>query len=168
MRPAVLLFFLLPVITAQARLDETIQEIETRYGKPLKGVNAESPATVAGVYEKNGFRITVGFYQNRAYYEKFQKVDPKKANSFLEISDTERSALLKANCKGCNWVGNVLEKRLLLEGRTVYETTYNRSDGLATSTYDTDSKTLVVRSLQVELQKQADEKKRQQENLKGF
>jgi hypothetical protein len=37
--------FLLSTLTAHARLDETAQEIEARYGKPLKGVKAESPAS---------------------------------------------------------------------------------------------------------------------------
>jgi hypothetical protein len=164
----ILLLLLLSAATALGRLEETVQEIETRYGKALKGVVPESPATVAGLYEKNGFRITVGFFQNKVYYEKFQKIDPEKANSFLEISNMERESLLKANCKGCDWVGTVLEKHMILENRIVYETTSIRSDGLARATYDTDSRILVVRSLQVEKQQEVDEKKREQENLKGF
>jgi hypothetical protein len=58
---------------------------------------------------------------------------------------------------------------------TVYETTYDRSDGLAKATYDSRSRILAVRSLQVEKQVQEDEKrrqeeeaKRQRETLKGF
>lgn len=170
MRPAILLCFLLSAATAQARLDETVKEIDARYGKPLKGLTPESPATVAGLYQKNGFLITVGFYQNKAYYEKFQKIDPKKPNSFLVISDIERESLLKANCKGCDWVGHNTEEPSFDAGHlgSIVKTTYDRSDGLAHADYDNHSMILVVRSLAVEKQKEANEKKRQQENLKGF
>jgi hypothetical protein len=170
MRRAILFCLLLSAATAQARLDETVKDIETRYGKPLQGVKAESPATVAGLYVKNGFRVTVGFYQNKVYYEKFQKLDPKKPNSYLEINDTERESLLKANCKGCDWVGHNAEEPSFDGGHfgSIVKTTYDRSDGLAHANYDNHSMILVVRSLVYEKQKEADEKRRQQENLKGF
>jgi hypothetical protein len=180
MRPAILLCLLLSAATAQARLDESVQEIAARYGKPLKGVIAESPATVAGLYEKNGFRIVVGFYQDKDCYEKLQKIDPKKPNSFLQIEEEERIALLKANCKGCDWVEqprvkdttpDTTDKRgmgIFLSTVEVTHYTYNRSDGNATATYDDHSKVFTFRSLQAQKQKEAEEKKRQLENLKGF
>ena len=178
MRPAILLCLLLSAATAYARLDETVKEIEARYGKPLKGVIPESPATIAGLYEKNGFRITVGFYQDKDCYEKLQKIDPKKPKSFPEIDEEERMALLRANCKGCDWIERprVKDKTtdtenhrgMFLATIDVTHSAYDRSDGNAIATYDDHSRVLVFRSLQAEKQKEAEEKKRQMENLKGF
>src|ERR1017187_9069927 len=99
MKPALLLCFLLLAVPAHARLGETTEQIEARYGKPIKATKPESPATDAEVYEKNGFQITVGFYEGKSYYEQFRKIDPQKPNSFLEITETERNRLLKANEK---------------------------------------------------------------------
>ena len=166
MRPAILFCLLLSAATAQARLDETVKEIEVRYGKPLKGVIPESPATVAGVYEKNGFRIIVGFYQDKDCYEKLQKIDPKKTNSFQDINEEERVALLKANCKSCDWIEKprVKDKTkdtqnksgIFLSFIEVTHYTYDRSEGNATATYDDHSMVLVIRSLTAEKQKEAD------------
>src|ERR1039457_4135935 len=97
MKPAILLCFLLLAVPAYARLDETTEQIQARYGKPLSDIKPESPATVARVYEKNGFRIAVGFYEGKSYYEQFRKIDPQKPNSFLEITQTEQNRLREAN-----------------------------------------------------------------------
>ena len=99
--------FLLLAATSQARLNETVQEIEARYGKVIKSVKPEYTATAARVYQKNGFRITVGFYNNGSCYEQFQKVDPKNPNAVLEISETERDSLLQLNCNGCSGKGKL-------------------------------------------------------------
>jgi len=167
MRTAVLFCFLVLSASAFARLDETVPDIEARYGKPLKGVKAESPATVAGLYEKNGLRITVGFCQNKSCYEQFQKPDPKNPNSYLELSETERSQLIDANCKGCGWHGHA-EPMTTSDGRIYYLTTYKLSNELVSAVYDGDKKVFTIRSLVVEHQNAEIEKKRQQENLKGF
>lgn len=175
MRP-VLLCFLLLAIPAYARIGETVQEIQTRYGKALKGVKAEYPATVAGIYEKNGFSIIVGFYQNKSYYEQFKKIDLTKKAPALPIDQLEQETLLKANCSGCNWTGHVTGKEGF-GGFSLgkHETVYDRSDGLAKATYNDKTMTLVIRSVMVENQdeenkkkREADEKKRQQEGLKDF
>ena len=167
MRPAILLFFLLSAATAHARLDETVKEIEARYGKPLKGVKAESPATVAGLYEKNGLRITVGFCQDKSCYEQFRKIDPKNPNSYVELSETERSQLIDANCKGCSWHGHA-EPMTASDGGIYYLSTYKLSNELVSAVYDGDKKVFTIRSLVVENQNAEIERKRQQENLKGF
>jgi hypothetical protein len=167
MRPSVLLCFLFLAVSAQARLGETVQEIENRYGKPLKGVKAETPASVAGVYEKNGFRIIVGFYQNKSYYEQISKIDPEKPSSCLEISEAARGSLLQLNCKGCSWKGHAQET-FSPDGRSYYVTTYKPSSELVAAVYDGDKKVFTIRLLVVEKQNEADEQKRERENLKGF
>jgi hypothetical protein len=190
-RLVVLASFLLLGFPVQARLDETVQEIEARYGKVLKGVKAEYPATVAGLYQTNGFLITVGFYQNKSYYEQFQKIYPKKPNLIQPITEDERVILLKANCKRCDWKernpvteqrevksakkDNDILKQMFPEHIQIIHYAYDRSDGLAVAAYDDHSLTLVIRSLVVEKQQEEakkkvedEEKKRQAEKLKGF
>lgn len=176
MRTALLFLFLL-AMPSYARIDETVQEIQTRYGKPLRGVKVEYPATVAGLYQKNGFQIVVGFYQNKSYYEQFRKIDPKTKMPSLPISQTEQETLLKANCSGCNWTGHV--NNVTIGGIEIpnapHETLYDRSDGNAKAIYKDQTRTLIIRSLVVEKQdeqnkptREVEEKKRQRENLKGF
>ena len=127
----------------------------------------ESPATVARVYEKNGFRIAVGFYEGKSLYEQFQKVDPQKPNAFLEITETERNWLRKAN-DTYQWVtldmqGSVPFHRPI-ESRPPSE--MYSSGNMAKATYR--DKVFTICSLRVESQKAADEKKRLEENLKDF
>jgi len=154
------LCLMLFVPCCHARLGETIQQIEARYGKPLKGMATEYPATVAGVYAKPGFQIVVGFRQNKSYYEKIQKIDPQNPKAFADINAEEQVILLKANCSGCNWQGQPTAAVDVLGTTQFTVTTYNRSDGLAKAVYDTRTKVLTIRLLEVE---KADEAKRKQQ-----
>ena len=173
MKPALLLCLLLLAVPAHARLDETTEQIEARYGKPLSDIKPESPATVARVYEKNGFRIAVGFYEGKSYYEQFQKVDPEKPNSFLEITQTERGWLLKANAT-YQWVNELDTQRRVPFSRPIESHPIeshrpgerDSSGNMAKATYR--DKVFTICSLRVESQKAADEKKRLEENLKDF
>ena len=151
MKPALLLCFLLLAAPAFARLGETTEQIEARYGKSTKAAKPESPATDAKVYEKNGFRIAVGFYEGKSYYEQFRKIDPQKPNSFLEITETERNRLAKANA---------------LVGYNPLQYVNRSFDGRSEAIYD--SQVFTIRSLRVENQKEADEKKREADKLKDF
>jgi hypothetical protein len=148
MKPALLLCFLLLAVPAHARLGETTQQIEARYGKPIRATKPESPATDAQVYEKNGFRITVGYYEGKSYYEQYQKIDPKNPNLPVEISETERNWLAKAN------------------GLFPENDKYISWDKLSEGRYTLFA--LTIRSLRVEKQREAEEKKWLEENLKEF
>ena len=160
MKPALLLCLLLSAIPAYARLGETTEQIEARYGKPIQATKPESPATDAEVYEKNGFQITVGYFERRSCYEQFRKVDPDKPNSLLEITETERDWLRKANKldPGFRVTAPDNDKHMRWQ--------FYSSDRQSEGTYD--SKVLTIRLLRVEPQKEVDEKKREIENLKGF
>lgn len=165
MKPATLLFLLFLTVPALARLGETPQQIEARYGKPLETAKPDSPATNAEVYAKNGFRIEVGFYEGKSYYEQFRRIDPQEPNSLLEITETEREWLLNANdapYKG-RWSSAVSP---LQNGASQEEATYKHIDGWLVATYR--KRVFTIRSLRFEKQMEADEKKRQQENLKDF
>ena len=157
MKPAILLCFLLLAVPAYARLWETTQQIEARYGKPIKATKPESPATDAEVYEKNGFQITVGYYDGKSYYEEFRKPELNKPGHLQEITETERLYLLKANhiSEGYRALGNGHEG--------IY---YQAYDGQPEAIYE--NRVFTIRSFQVENQKDAEERKREQENLKDF
>jgi hypothetical protein len=121
------------------------------------------------VYENNGFRIEVGFYEGKYYYEQFRKLDPQNPNSLLEITETERNWLLGANEEPLHgpskWYRQILESPPQ-NGATHYKDVYEYDERNRKATYDW--KVLTIRSLQVENHKKADEKKRLEENLKDF
>ena len=166
MKPAILLCFLLLAVPVHARLGELTQQIEARYGKPLEATKPESPATNAEVYEKNGFRITVGFYEGKSYYEQFQKVDPQKPNSFLEITETEREWLLNRNDQHVwsHFVKPLSQSQngVAREEEVIYVSLNRQMQAIY------GLKVFTIRSLQFEKQKGADEKKQLEENLKDF
>ena len=54
MKPALLLCFLLLAVPAHARLGETTQQIEARYGKPLKTVKPESQGEYLHLQTRDG------------------------------------------------------------------------------------------------------------------
>jgi hypothetical protein len=162
MRPAILLCFLLLAVPAHARLGETTQQIEARYGKPLSDIKPERPATDAKVYEKNGFRIAVGFYEGKSYYEQFQKPELKEPHYLQEITETERNCLAKANNLsplGYNMVA-------AQDGTQHKEWRSISLDRQSEAIYAL--KVITIRSLRVEKQKEADEKKQEEDNLKDF
>jgi hypothetical protein len=163
MKPALLLCFLLLAAPAFARLGETTEQIEARYGKPTKTAKPESPATDAKVYEKNGFRITVGYYEGKSYYEQFGKPELKEPHYFQEITETERKWLAKAN--NLQPIGGY---RMVTaqDGTQHEEWQYFSLDRQSEGTYAL--KVLTIRSLLVEKQIEANEKKREEDNLKDF
>jgi hypothetical protein len=154
MKPALLLFLLFLTVPAYARLDETTEQIEARYGKPLSDIKPESPATAAKVYEKNGFHITVGYYEGKSYYEQFRKIDP-----FFNITKMEQNCLLKANGMQGLWQTGA-------QNVTALEWHNIAPNGQAEAIYAL--KVFTIRSIRVENQKEVDEKKREADNLKDF
>jgi hypothetical protein len=154
MKPALLLSFLLLAAPAYARLGETTEQIEARYGKPTRAAKPESPATDAEVYEKNGFDITVGYYEGKSYYEEFRKPETKEPRHLQEITTTELNCLLKANQFSPSF--SPLDRREKLWS----------NDGRLEAVYA--NQVFTIRSMRVEKQKEADEKKRLEENLKDF
>jgi hypothetical protein len=154
MKPALLLCLLLLTVPAYARLGETTQQIEARYGKPIKATKPESPATDAEVYEKNGFEITVGYYEGKSYYEEFRKPETKEPRHLQQITTTELNCLLKANQISASYsAGGAPE-------------TLRSNDGQVEANYR--SQVFTIRYLRFEKQKEADEKKREEDNLKDF
>ena len=157
MKPAILLYFLLLAIPAYARLGETSEQIEARYGKPIKATKPESPATDAEVYEKNGFQIMVGYYEGKSYYEQFRKPEAKEPHYLQEITETERHYLLTAN--QFSWTNHMQTDK-----GTIWASDYGKQP--AEAVYG--NQVLTIRSLRVKKQREADEKKREEENLKDF
>lgn len=90
--------------SALARLGETFDQCETRYGiaEPIK---ATAPATTTYRFTSHGFLILIGFFEGRAHYLVFGKdVESEPLATYLdrkEFSETEITVLLDAN-KGTN------------------------------------------------------------------
>jgi len=84
---------LLPCATALARIGETEQQIEARYGQPIKIVSAsELPAPgVTKIYESAGIKILVTFLDGTSASEDYSKASPGQ----LERSEIE--TILAAN-----------------------------------------------------------------------
>jgi hypothetical protein len=87
---------LLAFSTAQARLGETEQEVEARYGKPIATIDPD-PAMRAVAYQHKGFVIMVTYENGKSGAEIYQKPDKS------EITDPERTVLLEANAGGYKW-----------------------------------------------------------------
>lgn len=77
--------------TSHARIGESQEEIEKRYGKSKKDTAPLEPATIAKWYLKSGLAISVGFLDGKSCYEFYMKGERK------EFSDAEIEALLEAN-----------------------------------------------------------------------
>jgi hypothetical protein len=83
------------VSTARAALDDTQQQIEKRYGQPVKEATTVPPATYAAYYKQGEVTIFVAYIGGRAQYIKY--------SGKLETGDIE--AILKANQAGAqSWV----------------------------------------------------------------
>lgn len=80
---------------AHAALDDTQQQIERRFGKPVKELHAVPPATSTALYEQGDVKIHISYMNGRAQYIKYV--------GKIETSDMD--AILKANQVGSQpWV----------------------------------------------------------------
>ena len=83
--------------SAQARLGETVEECEARYGKPTAEARELSFVGLKGVwrreYEFEGFEITISFVNDRSAYELFLKKTRNKSGKF-KITAGERDVIL--------------------------------------------------------------------------
>lgn len=84
--------------STEARLGETPDQIEARYGKPKMTDKTADPRLVYSRYESRGFVIDVGFLDGKSQAEIFKKPPGE------QIHDSEVAALLQANSFGHKWV----------------------------------------------------------------
>lgn len=84
---------------ALARIGETREQCEARYGKPVDSVNENIT-----IHKKNGLEVWCSFFEGRCYLISFRKIEADSTQKKLPLSDTEKAALMEANSNGNTWV----------------------------------------------------------------
>jgi hypothetical protein len=82
---------------AQCRIGETLQECETRYGKPVE-VKKD-----AALFLKNGMNVSVHFTGGNVDEISYYKKDPKNPKKSVSPTDAETNILLRANSQDSFW-----------------------------------------------------------------
>lgn len=82
--------------TAVARIGETLEQCQVRYGKGI-------PADGRFLFRKAGFYIIIEFYDGKADMIAFRKVEKNILGISAPISDNEIQNLLKQNGGGQTW-----------------------------------------------------------------
>jgi hypothetical protein len=95
--PFIAIAFFLLVAPAFARIGETEQQIEKRYGKSTLTVSTGNEP-LQKVYQSSGLNITVTYLDGLSQREIFTKQDGS------ELSKNEIAILLEANTAGSKWI----------------------------------------------------------------
>jgi hypothetical protein len=95
--PFIAIAFFLLVAPAFARIGETEQQIEKRYGKSTLTVSTGNEP-LQKVYQSSGLNITVTYLDGVSQREIFTKQDGS------ELSKNEIAILLEANTAGSKWI----------------------------------------------------------------
>lgn len=107
-------------VTLQARLGETEQQTEQRYGAAVEKLGEDSVREKTRAYTTGGMSVIVSYLNGVSQSEMFIKEDRKS-----DLSDNEIQVLLKANSLGRVWEKaespNFINKRWLLQGEAVAE-----------------------------------------------
>ena len=94
-----ILLFLISIVAspAFARLGDTPQQCQERYGAPLQ---TQAPWTY---YQKSGFIIMVSFYEGKVDCIGYRKAEVNILKKSIAISDNEIEQLLKVNSGPATW-----------------------------------------------------------------
>ena len=90
--------------SANARLGETTEQVETRYGKPLKTFTVKEG--MSSIYETNGFKIVVQFRNKKSSAEKYSHKDRK-------LYWNEIDAFLQAHSDGKKWIESDTQESII-------------------------------------------------------
>ena len=82
---------------AFARISETLQVCEQRYGAPIKSANDSA------TFRKGGFLIVITFFEGKADSILYTKTEKNVLNKSAEISANEIQQLLKLNGGEREW-----------------------------------------------------------------
>ena len=89
----------LTVNQLQARLGESLAEVDAGYGKAITVEKGRTDRESKQLYSHDGYRITVVFLNGKSSCEEFTKEDLRN----IAFSDDETRAVLMANCLGLQW-----------------------------------------------------------------
>ncbi|GEP46179.1 hypothetical protein [Brevifollis gellanilyticus] len=140
---------------ALARIGETPEQCEARYGKPVK-IKAENSVS----YQKAGMRVDCEFIDGKCARIYFAKLEKDAQNAALPITSEEAKILMEANSDGTPWTktGELVE-----EGFETWKSGELEASHLKNAYSSLSINNLAYRKLQDA--KKADEEKG---SLKGF
>ncbi|MFC1498279.1 hypothetical protein ACFLS1_07410 [Verrucomicrobiota bacterium] len=154
-----------------ARLGETIEKCDKRYGKPVKIYKGGK------VYHENGFNINVTFTNNTAFLITYSK--PKKEDDLIRqrLTSKEIDKFLKVNSQKAKWkqrdpmarffsVNDNIERLAMLR-ESEAQIVWDRSDGKALAFYDKNMPSENYRMLHIGLLEFIN-KKKEKDPLEGF
>jgi len=94
-------------VCGSARLGETREQCENRYGKPVEKNDLADPygtkLAESFKYRKGFFEITIVYHKNKTGMIIYRKIDG--AGGYVDISEDEIGVLLQANKRGDRWYG---------------------------------------------------------------
>ena len=98
MKTKILLFLMaIAASSASARIGDTPEQCQQRYGAPYK---SQAPWTY---YKKSGFILMVSFYEGKVDCISYRKVEENALGKGVDISDNEIDQLLKLNAGQATW-----------------------------------------------------------------
>jgi hypothetical protein len=139
--------------TAVARIGETLEQCQSRYGKEIRRANGCS------VFIKAGFYIMVQFYEGKADSILFRKVEQNILDMPVEISPNEIQNLLKQNGGGKTWK----ETHEVIIGSS-----WATEDRSVLAGYTAMDRVLVIFTLDHSLRNLAAKKAKEDKKLEGF
>ncbi len=148
-------------LNSWARLGETPEQCEERYGTPNKTKKEPAgslPGTTLARYQKAGLEITVLFYVGKAAFIVFQKPEENAYGNANELSLPEIEVLLKANGGGKKW--QVIPRRSGLA--------WVLDDESALALYADGPNFLTIQTAEYEAAEAANRRAKDEENLNGF
>lgn len=148
----IILFFIHNSI--EARIGETSQQCEERYGKPF----TDEEDALTG-YRKSGLLIFIEFFNNKAEMISFRKAEENILGMAEELSDNEIQTFLKANSGKKEW-----KKRSVISMDKEWET----EDAEIFAQYITIRNTLIIATKGCLERKAAEKKAKEEEKLKDF
>ncbi|MEM9398783.1 MAG: hypothetical protein AAF984_01120 [Verrucomicrobiota bacterium] len=100
----ILMSFVLLASPVQARLGETVVEIERRFGKALKTQRLKDIKLDLHTYQNGDLIIDIFFAEGKSVSEQYLRVKAGKEKTIQPIDKPLADAILKANVQGSKWV----------------------------------------------------------------
>ena len=152
--PFIAIAFFLLVSPAFARIGETEQQIEARYGKSI-GTLSSGNQPLKKAYQSSGMNIIVMYIDGVSQSEVFTKKDES------EFSKNEIAILLDANAAGSKWIEDPKARLVGMHG-------WNLEAGGRTAGYSESARGLLIQTEVADKVSAQREGEAEKEKLKGF
>lgn len=126
---------------ASARIGETPEQCEVRYGKPVRIEKKDE----SKIYLKTGFRINIFFIEGKAVTMIFEKMDKDLSRISHQITTNEVQSLLQSNSGGKEWEEVMLpEERRRVMTDKYWPKLWKTKDGERKAVWDTSGHRLLI------------------------